>query len=70
MVIESVLDTIIRGAESSVPREPRTAKGKPDRKGILLPMTVLSGRVSECPTGNLSVISPAKAPATGELGSC
>jgi hypothetical protein len=45
----------MRGAESSVPREPRTTKGKPDLKGILLSMTVLSGRVSECPTGNLSV---------------
>ena len=45
------------GAESSVPREPRTAKGKPDRKGILLSMTVLSERVIEVPGGNLSVSS-------------
>ncbi len=45
----------MRGAESSVPREPRTEKRKPRRKGVLESMTVLSERVIEAPGGNLSV---------------
>ena len=42
----------MRGAESSVPKEPRTAKGKPGRKRILESMRVLSGRVINAPGGN------------------
>ena len=43
----------MRGAQSYVPREPRTAKGKPGRNGVLESMTVLSARVIEAPGGNL-----------------
>ena len=60
----------MRGAAAVAPRSPKLASSKSDGNEILQSITVLSGRVIEAPGGNLIVISPAKAPATGELGSC
>ena len=46
------------GAEAVAPRRPKSASSKSDGNEILESMTVLSGRVIEAPSGNLSVSAP------------